>query len=389
MFGLMKRGPRLSYCGTCKTLGAVYGHATRVFLNHDTAFLAEVLLDLGGASPSSPAYRSFNCLTLPRTDQEIPVALRYAAAITVALAYFRVADHRLDAATPGRRLQWELAARGLRRPYRRAAQQLRSLGFPLDDLAAILAEQAPREAHPQTPAQVAEPTMQATALVFSHGVRLAGSPERAAAAATLGSRFGELIYFLDAFEDRERDRATGNFNPFLAFPLRYPDMAGARREILSMAADLESQMAPAHATRLRANVEERLGLRMRVLQSPHCRTFRDRACDALAFARSLRQRENAGWLKGASILATVAVLAFAFPEHARRADSWRQCLGVSMNLMALGAVFATPPPAGPPPGGPQPFHPDAPVAGVSSCRSCFCDMCAEGCTEAVCSSACG
>ena len=101
MFGLMKSGPRLPYCGTCKTLGAKYGHGTRLLLNHDTAFLAEVLLDLGGVPLPGAAYRSFNCLTLPGKNENIPVVLQYAAAVTVALAYFRIADHRRDATEHG------------------------------------------------------------------------------------------------------------------------------------------------------------------------------------------------------------------------------------------------------------------------------------------------
>ncbi len=45
MFGLMKRPPREPYCGTCKTMGERYGQKTRLLLNHDTVFLAELLLE--------------------------------------------------------------------------------------------------------------------------------------------------------------------------------------------------------------------------------------------------------------------------------------------------------------------------------------------------------
>jgi hypothetical protein len=52
MFGLMKRGPRIAYRGMCKSLGAMYGHKARFLLNHDTAFLAEVVGGLAGESGS-------------------------------------------------------------------------------------------------------------------------------------------------------------------------------------------------------------------------------------------------------------------------------------------------------------------------------------------------
>ena len=57
MFGLMKplkcsidkkdgKGHRYYYCGTCKTIGSLYGHKMRFFLNQDIAFFAEILTDL-------------------------------------------------------------------------------------------------------------------------------------------------------------------------------------------------------------------------------------------------------------------------------------------------------------------------------------------------------
>ncbi len=383
----MKHGPRLPYCGTCKTLGAVYGQRTRLLLNHDTAFLAEVLLEAGGVPLSGAAYRSFNCLALPHEKNDIPVPLQYAAAVAVVLAHLRIADHRRDA----RKLRWLFAEHALSRQYRRAAQHLRSLGFPFDPMTAILATQAQREASPLSPAHVAEPTMLVTAMVFSHGVRLAGRPDRIEMARRLGYRFGELVYFLDAYEDRERDARTGDFNPLLAFPPSYPDLATARRKILAIVACIESETTPAHAARLRANVEERLGLRPRVVYAPCRQSFHDRVDQALAFARSLRDRENPGLLKGAAILGTVGVLAFVFPDHARRTESWQQCLGVSMNLMALGAVFASPPQM------PKQYpmaQPDRPGTNLNpaDCRSSLCGPCKEGCAEScmegICGSAC-
>jgi hypothetical protein len=381
MFGLMKSGPRAPYCGACKTLGALYGHKTRLLLNHDIAFLAEVLLDLQGVSLTAPAYRSFNCLKLPAASDEIPTALQYAAATTVVLAHFRASDHRRDSSQRGRRFAWSVAARALARPYRAAAEHLRSRGFPIDSLAAMLESQVERESDPRSLTHLAEPTMIATAMVFSHGVRLAGHADRAGDAWRLGYRFGELIYLLDALEDRARDAAAGAFNPLFVLP--HETAASVRERILSCVAELEPEMKPSHAARLRGNVEERLGLRPRVLQAACRRSVRERIRDAVAFARSLRGRENAGYLKGAAILASVTFLAFIFPEHARRTDSWQQCLGVSMNLMALGAVFATPPQL------PRQYpmaQPDTPTATVGGCKDCCTDCCLEGVVDAICDS---
>ena len=384
MFGLMKHAPRLAYRGTCKTLGALYGQRTRMLLNHDTVFLAEVLLELGGEPSWGPAYRSFNCLTLPRKNAPIPLALEYAAAVTVVLAHFHIADHRQDS----KRLKWKLAAKWLSPRYRLAAVRLRRWGFPLDEMATILATQPAREASPQSLAHVSELTRMSTAMVFSHGVRLAGRPDLAGMAHGLGDEFGALIYLLDAHEDRARDAGAGEFNPLVVFP-----EISAREEILAIVSRLERDMSPAHAGHLRVSVEERLGLRPRVLQE-RCRQSvwemaRDRARDAVTFARSLREREGAGFLKGLAVLASVSVLAFVFPQHARRAESWQQCLGVSMNLMALGAIFATPPQPPPPRGlNIEPMRPDVPSMNPATCCSGFRGKCIEVCGEGLCEAAC-
>ena len=98
MFGLMKartcalspelkRHRRLHYCGTCKTIGGLYGQSSRALLNHDTVFLAELLSALSGADAQLDewhrAYQSYNCLALPRQRSAMPLGLQYAAAATL------------------------------------------------------------------------------------------------------------------------------------------------------------------------------------------------------------------------------------------------------------------------------------------------------------------
>ncbi len=190
----------------------------------------------------------------------------------------------------------------------------------------------------------------------------------------LGHRFGYLIYVLDAFEDRARDARTGDFNPLLVFK-----GIDARAEIVSAANDVAGDLPPMLAARLRANVEERLGIRPRVLHSGCRKPVRSRWQDALAFARLIREREHAGLFKGAAVLASVAVLAFLFPHQARSTESWHECLGVGMNLMAVGAIFAnveTPPV---PEGGKK-------SSGCGGCvPDCDCgDCCCAGCGDCAC-----
>src|SRR5438552_10107791 len=101
--------------------------------------------------------------------------------------------------------------------------------------------------------------------------------------------------------------------------------------------EVEGDLSTEFARRLRSNIEQRVGLRPRILQHHRCRKpLQDRWRDAVVFARTLRNREHAGVMKGAAIVASVSLLAFLFPHPVRGAESWRHCLGLGMNLMALG-----------------------------------------------------
>lgn len=346
MFGLMKHADRLPYCGCCKTIGALYGQRARLALNHDMVFLAELLMD----EPAwGPAHRSFNCLAMPK---EHPPALRDAAAASVVLAHFQIEDQLADSG----KWRWKAAKRFFSPSYRRAAADLRASGFALDEMTAVLGTQSAREVRASSLQDVSEPTARATEMVFAHG---------AAELASIGRRFGYLVYVLDAWEDRARDAKSGNFNALMAFP-----KVDGQKEILSTLTSLEKDLPPHLAVRLRANVEVRLGMRMRVVHGSRRKPSAERWRNAVEFARLMKQREKAGLLKGSAMLATVSVLAFLVPHPIRSAESWRQCFGLLMNLMAVGSVFATVPLPEAPPGAPEK------KSGCwSSCGSCCCDSC--------------
>src|SRR5258708_39370570 len=121
MFGLMRRAKRRPSCGSCKTLGSLYGQRSRLLLNHDTVFLAELLMELSGQPEWSRAYRSFNCLTLPKSEDEMPLELQFAATAAVAIAHFHIADHQADSGL----LRWRAAWRYFSATYRRSASRHR------------------------------------------------------------------------------------------------------------------------------------------------------------------------------------------------------------------------------------------------------------------------
>lgn len=331
MFGLMRRAGRLPYCGTCKTLGRIYGQRNRVLLNHDTVFLAELLLHYAEEPQWADSYQSFNCLSLPR-EREIPPALEYAASATVVLAHFHIEDQKLDS----RASMWRFLSKMLSPAYRKAAARLSASGFPLATLERTLATQSQREREPVSLQDLAEPTATATALVFEHGASFAGHADLQRTFHTFGHRFGFLAYLLDAYEDRDRDQKRGDFNAFAAFP----DL-DAQAEVRVAAQAAAKGLPELLGKRLLANVNERIG-GFRVLSAcTHRKPLGERWSDATHFARTMREREHAIAIKGAAVFATVAAIAFLFPHQARLAGSWRQCLGLGMNLMAISALMAS------------------------------------------------
>ena len=92
MFGLMKpenacshkhtddyRYHRMHYCGTCKTLGQEYGHQTRMILNFDTVFLAEILSHLSNEKLEEwqDSFQAINrCFTMPDKSKNSPLLLK-------------------------------------------------------------------------------------------------------------------------------------------------------------------------------------------------------------------------------------------------------------------------------------------------------------------------
>src|ERR1700730_5118310 len=108
MFGLMhfrgtteaveeRRRWRMHYCGPRKTTGRQDGQRSRMLLNHDIGFLAELLTALSAEDVEKwgNPYRSWNCMNIP-ADGEIPPVLRYAAAVNVLLSDYKLADHEVD-----------------------------------------------------------------------------------------------------------------------------------------------------------------------------------------------------------------------------------------------------------------------------------------------------
>jgi hypothetical protein len=366
MFGLMrakkcemtdaeKHFRRLHYCGTCKTTGALYGQKSRLLLNYDTVFLAEILSSLSGENVKnwSRAYQSYNCLSLPK--EAMPFSLQFAATANVILTEFKIADHISDS----RKRRFRIARRVFSKEFLEAERALKDWNFPLETVRNLLATQEKLEAESVSLDEFAAPTARTTAIFFAEGVKLTGEAELENLALEIGFAFGKLVYLIDAFEDYEKDFRTNQFNAFrAAFRLEESRLSvDAKRKITGLLHELESEiiakiyklpMADAQkrlfASRLRQNLQKKLKTNLPILQKSNAcppkprQSFTDRWRRARRISSDLTASLQRNW-EIPLVFAFVFVVALVAPAQARQAKSWPDCVSLSFNLMFLGAVF--------------------------------------------------
>ncbi len=367
MFGLMrarkcgtsdaeKHFRRLNYCGTCKTIGSLYSQKSRLLLNHDTVFLAEILTALSGENVDDwgKSYQSFNCLNLP--PDEMPLPLQFAATTNVILTEFKLADHFAD---EGKR-RYKFAQKTFSAEFRKAENLLETWNFPLAEVKAILHSQAVRESEVNgnevnaVLENLAAPTARTTAIFFAEGVKLIGKNDLANSAHALGLAFGNLIYLLDAFEDYEKDFRGNQFNAIrAAFNLREKRMsAKAKRKASSILRKFENEIAEKiralpiaenqkslFISRLADNLNRKLKTDLPIVQARKVcapkRTFAQRWQAASKKAKLMAR--DFSWQMPLVFL-FVFIFALAAPAQSREPKSARECFDLSFNLMFLGAM---------------------------------------------------
>ena len=284
MFGLMRScgcgtSPearqlrQLQYCGTCKTMGRLFGQRARLTLNHDAVFLGELLLALDKIS-LPPSFTSRRCFLLPMAT-EIPRPLAYAAAANVVLAEFAMRDKLTD--REGR--CWELAERGLAVAITKAHEVLRGSRVPLDTLFAQHEAQASVEANPTTLVALATPTGVATRLIFAHG-----NAAHADSLGLLGEAFGRLIYTLDAIHDLADDLKRGAFNALTATQTTVKEacayIQALQTHIIQALAALPLSQADCHrfTLQLQSSVHRALMSAQEQRQRPHYQPPQPKTC---------------------------------------------------------------------------------------------------------------
>lgn len=209
------------YCGLCHTLGRRHGLAARMFLNYDFTFLAMVL-DQGKERPPLVRQRCPARLWCAKKRCIHSGGMEDAADAGTILTYWKLRDSVEDGGF------WEaLAGRvlsaALRPAYRRAAGARPDYDKAVQDCL--------KELHALEEAR--SPSLDRTADTFARILQAAapasGEAPRDRALEQLLYHLGRWIYLVDAWDDLERDKAAGAYNPIAQ---RFPGEEEANRAYL-------------------------------------------------------------------------------------------------------------------------------------------------------------
>lgn len=212
---------RAMYCGMCKTLHTRYGNLGRFTLSYDMTFLAVVLSALYEPDEKSGQEK---CLPHPFKphDYVLNPMMEYAVDLNIALAYHKCADNWHDDRNPA----YAFAGKTLHRAYHKAKQyrpeQCRIIEEWMHGIAEI--EKSGIE-------QIDLPvnlTGHMLGRLFQYD-----NSYWSDALYRMGEGLGRFIYFMDAYDDLQKDVRKNRFNPLKSM-MHQPDFEQICKDGMTM-----------------------------------------------------------------------------------------------------------------------------------------------------------
>ena len=201
------------YCTLCKRLGKNYGVLARLTLSYDFTFLA--LLDLSlkeGCIETKRKCCAFNPLKKCNYCKETGSEFDFSSAAAMIMLYYKIEDNITD--EKGIKRLGYLAIK----PFFFSAYKKAKVKFPYIDeiMAEYIKEQSAFEKGKIYDAdRAADPTAKALAGLFE---LLSDDATQKRILNRLGYSLGRYIYLIDAVADLEKDKKSGNYNPYLSVP---------------------------------------------------------------------------------------------------------------------------------------------------------------------------
>lgn len=196
------------YCTLCKEMGKEYGVFSRLLLSYDGAFY--VMYKLGIAKDNIIASKSrctFNpCKKCMKISCESNV-YKLASAITVILAYFKLVDNLHDSSFFKKILLYLVYS------YFAFIKNKARKKYPeiFETVKNGMEEQFKTESEENvSPDKAADASAKMLSWLFAYGE----GEETKERAKQFGYQLGRTVYFLDAFDDYEKDVKDNSYNPF-------------------------------------------------------------------------------------------------------------------------------------------------------------------------------
>lgn len=198
------------YCGLCKQLGKDYGFLTRLILSYDCTFYAILLMSLKRSCTGFFDGRcKFNPLKKCKFADCKDNAYSKASALSVISAYYKVVDD-IDDSGFFKRIALKIAKPFFGRRQKKAARR-----FP--EIENIVSEMMKNQKAVENDELVTiDKAANPTAKMISDLAALEGGNDlQKRVLSEFGYQIGRWVYLIDAADDYEKDKKSGNFNPFI------------------------------------------------------------------------------------------------------------------------------------------------------------------------------
>ncbi len=196
------------YCTLCKEMGKEYGLLSRFLLSYDGAFYVMYKLGLSQDKINVSNSRcSFNpCKKCMKITCENNV-YKLACAITVILAYFKIVDNLYDSKFLKRMLLYIIY------PYFSLIKNKAKKKYP--EIFEIVNNGMKEQFKTESESDVSlDKSAHPSGKILSELFSLDEVGENKEKSKQFGYQLGRVVYFLDAFDDYDKDIKTKSFNPF-------------------------------------------------------------------------------------------------------------------------------------------------------------------------------
>ncbi|MBD0404521.1 DUF5685 family protein [Flammeovirga sp. EKP202] len=224
MFGILKQNlckvntqissHHYNYCGTCKSIGKLYGLKSRAFLNNDIVFLSSLMNDLYNAEANNQILKK-SCLSLPKIE-DLTDIFRYTSSLNIFLSHLKLQDNYNDSVGTKKIISL-LGNLIYKDTFLKSIKNLMDIGFPNKKVNNYLDLNEKVEKIPELAIDsYIEPTARITELCFEFGANLINvRAEKVTTMKKIGWNLGSLVYLNDVVLDYPKDIQAKNFNPII------------------------------------------------------------------------------------------------------------------------------------------------------------------------------